>query len=261
MRKHITRIISILALTFATTPLHGGEPTGLTVFMVGDSTMADYPLKSPSPIRGWGQMLPQYFTPNVAVMNHARCGDTTKASLQQRWSGIVSKIKPGDYVIIQFGHNDSKKDKPGHSPAMGAYKENLERYIRETRERKGIPILATSVARRAYDADGKARDTHGDYPVATRLVGKEQNVPVLEMTELSMELYTRLGPQRSAKLFSNPEPGEYPEYKPPGAKAPGDPNPTEDNTHFNALGACRMADLATAELRAKVPGLAKWLRE
>jgi lysophospholipase L1-like esterase len=222
--------------------------------------MADYPLKSPSPIRGWGQMLPQYLAPNVTVMNHALCGDTTKASLQKRWPKILPAIKPGDFVIIQFGHNDSKAGKPGHSPALGAYKENLERFIRETRERKGIPILATSVARRAYDDTGKARDTHGDYPVATRLVGKEQEVPVLEMTELSMELYTRLGSQRSAKLFSNPEQGEYPEYQPPGARTPGAPNPGEDNTHFNALGACRMADLAAAELRAKVPGLAKWLR-
>jgi len=261
MKKSLTSILSCLCLIMAATPLHGEEPPALTVFMVGDSTMADYPLKSPSPIRGWGQMLPLYLTPNVTVRNYARPGDTTKASLKQQWPRILPAIKPGDYVIIQFGHNDSKQGRSGHSPAMGDYKKNLEKYIRETRERKGIPILATSVARRAYDDTGKARDTHGDYPVATRLAGKEQDVPVLEMTELSMELYTQLGPQRSAKLFSNPEPGEYPEYKPPGAKSPGDPNTGEDNTHFNALGACRMADLAAAELRAKTPGLAKWLRE
>jgi lysophospholipase L1-like esterase len=256
-------LVSVAALLHAAEPQakERGEPPKLTVFMVGDSTMADYPLKTPGPIRGWGQMLPHYFLPNVSIVNHAVCGYTTKASLAHRWPLILPEIRPGDHVIIQFGHNDSKKDKPGYCPAFGTYKENLERFIRETRERQGIPILATSVARRAFDGTGKARDTHGDYPVVTRLVGEERDVPVLDMTELSMELYTRLGPERSAKLFSNPEPGEYPDYKPPGAAAPGDPNPAVDNTHFNALGACRIADLAAAELRTKAPQLARWLRD
>lgn len=237
------------------------EEPRLTVFMIGDSTMSDYNLAPASPIRGWGQMFAIYFKANVLVDNRAVSGYTTKACLQNKWPKLIEAIRPGDYLIIQFGHNDSKADKPGYCSAFGAYKENLERFVRETRERKGIPILATSVARRAYDENDQARDTHGDYPVATRQVCAEQNVPLLEMTLHSMDLLTQLGPERSKILFSNPAQGEFPGYKPPNATRAGDPNPAMDNTHFNAFGASRMADFAAEEIRQKIPSLAMWLKD
>lgn len=237
------------------------HPAKVKVFMVGDSTMADYHLNPAGPMRGWGQLMPLYFHSNVTIVNRAVSGHTSHASLAQRWPGVLAEMQPGDYVIIQFGHNDMKEGKPGYAAPFGAYTENLERFVRETRDKQGSPLLATSVARRAFDEENKARNTLGDYPQAVREVGARLEVPVLEMNLHSMELLTLLGPERSAKLFCNPEAGEYPDYKPPRAEGPGLANPAVDNTHFNAMGASRMADIAAQEIRLKAPDLARWLRD
>lgn len=237
------------------------QPAEIQVFMVGDSTMADYHLKPAGPMRGWGQLMPLYFHSNVTIVNRAVSGHTSKASLAQRWPGVMAEIQPGDYVIIQFGHNDMKEGRSGYAAPFGAYTENLERFVREARDRQGIPVLATSVARRAFDEESKARNTLGDYPMAVRELGERLQVPVLDMNARSMELLTLLGPERSAKLFCNPEAGEYPDYKPPRAEGPGMANPEVDNTHFNAIGASRMSDIAAQEIRVKVPDLARWLRD
>jgi lysophospholipase L1-like esterase len=235
-------------------PVYGAEPARneLTLFMVGDSTMADKPLTPPNPERGWGQLLPLYFKDGVRVENHAVNGRSSKSFLDEgRWQAVVDRIKPGDCVIIQFGHNDEKKQDPKRfTEPFGAFKENLERYVRETRERKGIAVLATPIVRRKFSADGNLEDTHGDYAKAIRLVAEQQKVPLLDLNRRSAELVQRLGPERSKGLYKWIAPGEYVNQR----------EGFQDDTHFNAVGATRICDLAVEEIQAAVPELAKWLK-
>ena len=223
----------------------------LTLFLIGDSTMSDKPVIPAYPERGWGQMLPMYFNPEVRVANHARNGRSSKSFRDEgRWSSVLALMKPGDYVIIQFGHNDEKKgDAARFTEPFGEFKQNLKRYVHEARAAKAVPVLATPVARRRFGADGQVRDTHGDYPEAVRQVAAEEQVPLLDLEKRSRELLSKMGPDQSKRLFDWVEPGEY-EKCPEGLK---------DDTHFNAFGASRMCDLAVLEIRLAVPELAQRL--
>ena len=230
-------------------PLLDAKP--VTLFLVGDSTMSDKPLIPAYPERGWGQMLAMYFKAEVRVANHARNGRSSKSFRDEgRWSTVLALMKPGDYVIIQFGHNDEKKgDAARFTEPFGEFKQNLKRYVHEARAAKAVPVLATPVARRRFGADGQVRDTHGDYPEAVRQVAAEEQVPLLDMEKRSRELLSKMGPDQSKRLFDWAEPGEY-EKCPEGLK---------DDTHFNAFGASRMCDLAVLEIRLAVPALAQRL--
>jgi lysophospholipase L1-like esterase/predicted neuraminidase len=223
----------------------------LTVFLIGDSTMSDKPLIPAYPERGWGQMLPMYFKPEVRVSNHARNGRSTKSFMDEgRWTSVLALVKPGDYVVIQFGHNDEKKGDTGRfTEPFGTFKQNLKRYVHESRAAKAVPVLATPVARRKFDQDGRLTDTHGDYCEAVRQVAAEEQAPLLDLEKRSRELLAKMGPEQSKRLFDWVEPGEF-EKSPAGLR---------DDTHFNAFGASRMCDLAVLELRAAVPDLARRL--
>ena len=197
-------------------------------------------------------MLQPFFNDNVHVENHASSGQSTKSFRDKgRWTNILDRIQPGDFVIIQFGHNDSKPDEGRRTEPFGSFKENLERFVREVREHQGTPILATSVARNVFNPDGSLRDTHGDYVVATRKVAEEQKVPLLDLTQKTSDLLIKMGPERSKTLFNNVEPGDFAKY----------PDGFKDGTHFNALGASRVCDLAIEEIQAKAPELAKSVRQ
>ncbi|MBI1176211.1 rhamnogalacturonan acetylesterase [bacterium] len=223
----------------------------VTLFMIGDSTMANKPVIPENPERGWGQLLQMYFQSDVTVENHAVNGRSSKSFRDEgRWQPILDRMKPGDWVIIQFGHNDEKPDAARHTDPFGSYTENLRQYVADTRAHGAHPILATPTVRRNFDKDGVLQPTHGDYPEAVRKLAKELNVPLLEMTGRSRELLVRLGKERSEKLFLWASPGEYARF----------PKGNSDNTHFNALGATRMCDLAVAEIQAKIPDLAMHLK-
>jgi lysophospholipase L1-like esterase len=229
------------------------KPAGvISLYLIGDSTMANKPLSPPNPERGWGQLLPLYFKEGLRVENHAVNGRSSKSFRDEgRWNVVRDRLKPGDFVIIQFGHNDEKKEDPKRfTEPHGTFKENLEFYIRETRERHATPILATPVTRRTFDDAGKLRDSHGDYPNAVRLVAAEQKAPLLDLLKASEELVAGLGPEGSKRLYDWVAPGEYARY----------PQGLTDNTHFNAVGATRMCDLATALMKTATPELAAWLR-
>jgi len=225
----------------------------LTLFMAGDSTMATQALVPATPARGWGQMLQPYFHGHVRVDNLASSGQSSKSFRDKgRWKQLLDRIKPGDFVIIQFGHNDSKPDKERHTEPFESFQANLERFVQEVRDRKATPILATSIVRNVFNKDGQTlRDTHGDYVVATRKVAEEQKVPLLDLTKKTEDLLAKLGPERSKRLFNNVEPGEFPQY----------PEGFKDGTHLNTAGACRICDLAIEEILAKVPELAKSVRQ
>jgi lysophospholipase L1-like esterase len=228
------------------------DQTGFTIFMIGDSTMADKPVIPPSPERGWGQMLPMYFQDGVRIENHAVNGRSTKSFIDQgRWETVTNRLRPGDYVIIQFGHNDEKKKDPKrYTEPFGGFKTNLAMFIRDARAHGATPILATPVARRKFDDNGGLVDTHGDYVKAVREVAQEQQAALLEMNTRSAELLARLGPESSKRLFDWIPAGEFERY----------PKGLTDDTHFNAYGASRMCDLAVGEIESNVPQLAGSLK-
>ena len=226
--------------------------TGFTIFLVGDSTMADKPLIPANPERGWGQMLPMYFKDGVRIENHAVNGRSSKSFLDEgRWEPVLNQLKPGDYVIIEFGHNDEKKNDPRrYTEPFGGFKTDLVMFIRDARAHGATPILATPVARRKFDDNGGLIDTHGDYVKAVRQVAQEQRALLLEMNTRSAELLASMGPEFSKKLFDWIGPGEF-ERCPKGLS---------DDTHFNAYGASRMCDLAVGEIESNIPKLAVWLK-
>ena len=223
----------------------------ITVHMIGDSTMANKPVIPGNPERGWGQMLHMYFKDSVRVENYAQNGRSSKSFIAEgRWDKVVAALKAGDFVIIQFGHNDEKTNDVNRGTApFGEYTTNLVRFIRETQERKATPILATPVARRKFDGAGKIVDTHGDYPRAVRAIATEQKVSLLELCAATEKVLQQLGPESSKRLFRWIPADEFG----PGSKS------WEDDTHFNAYGASRVCDLAVVEIAARVPELASHL--
>lgn len=145
------------------------------IFLIGDSTVADKP-EIDNPERGWGQMFPWFFDRGVVVENHARNGRSTKSFINEnRWQRVLEALRPGDYVFIQFGHNDSKKeDTTRYAAPYTSYKQNLLRFVRESRSKGAIPILITPVSRRKFDESGRFVDSHGDYPKVVREVAKKK---------------------------------------------------------------------------------------
>ncbi len=225
----------------------------ITIFMIGDSTMANKPVKDAHPERGWGQILPVYFKEVIRIDNHAMNGRSSKSFIDEgRWAVVRERLKPGDYVIIQFAHNDQKENDPARfTEPFRAYRQNLERFVDEARSRQGLPILATPLVRRRFDPQGNFYDLHGDYPKAVRQVAAERNVPLLDLHKKSEELLKQFGPEASKKLYLWIRPGEF-------ARLPAG---LEDDTHFSACGASRVCDLAVEEVMIRIPALAQWLRD
>lgn len=227
-----------------------GETNPSTLYMIGDSTMANKPVIPSNSERGWGQLMPLYFKESLRVENHAMNGRSAKSFVTEgRWKQVLDRLAPGDFVIVQFGHNDQKDKSPSGGP-FGHYQKYLERYVKETRARGAMPILATSVVRRRFDKEGKFFDTLGDFPKVARQVAEKMKVPLLEMHTRTAELLQQLGTEKSANIFNHLAPGEY-EAHSDGLK---------DDTHFNAVGATRACDLAVEEISKKVPALAAHLK-
>lgn len=227
---------------FSTLLLVGGwiSTPDPTVYLIGDSTVADKPLTG-SPERGWGQVLPLFLRNGIVVENHAKNGRSTKSFIREgRWEAVRAKLHSGDYVLIQFGHNDAKKeDTSRFADAHADYRANLMKFVRETRVCGAVPILITPVVRRRFDEQGRFYDVHGDYPEVVREIGVEVGVPVIDLHRKSFDLLARLGPVESRKLFLSAGPGEYSAL----------PNGKEDNTHFCWYGASEMARLVVEGIR------------
>ena len=211
--------------------------------LAGDSTMADKKTDAPNLERGWGQMLREYMVDPSALVNHAQNGRSSKSFIAEgRWQKLVDALQPGDFVIVQFGHNDEKSKSPDrYAPARGLYRENLQRFIREVREKGATPLLATSICRRNFNAKGELQDTHGDYPVVVRELAAEEKVGLLDLTVSTWQLFERLGPEESKKLLMWVPAGKYPEL----------PKGKQDDTHLNEEGGRVVARLAVQEMRAK----------
>jgi DNA sulfur modification protein DndE len=219
------------------------------VFLAGDSTMADKPLDLPE--RGWGMALGGFFQPEVTVRNHAMNGRSTKSFLDEgRWAKLTGELQAGDFVIIQFAHNDEKKGTKSYADPAGAFRDNLRRFIAETRAKGATPILATPVCRRKFDAAGQLVDTHGAYPAAVRAVAAEEKVALLDLTTATAQWLQAAGDEPSRRFFMWIAPGTHPKI----------PDGRKDDTHFVAAGAEAVAGLAVAQIRAQQLPLAQWLK-
>jgi lysophospholipase L1-like esterase len=210
----------------------------ITVYLIGDSTIADKAI-SAYPETGWGMPFAFMFDSTVTVANHAKNGRSTRTFISEnRWQPIVDNLKEGDYVLMQFGHNDESKEKVDRYTSPEDYKKNLVKFITETRAKRASPVLLTPVTRRRFK-DGKIQETHADYSRLVLEVAKEQNTPVIDLDKLSRELLQEFGEENSKLLFLHLQPGEHPNY----------PDGKEDNTHFNELGARKMAQIVLREIK------------
>ncbi len=232
------RLIAWTVVLFVT--VAWGPDTPVRVFLIGDSTMADKPTVD-NPERGWGQLLPYFFDANVVIENHARNGRSTKSFIEEgRWEAVLGKLRPGDYVFIQFGHNDEKiSDTIRFASPHGAYKENLRRFVDDTRSKGATPVLLTPVQRRKFDRQGRLEETHGEYPAVVREVAAEQKVPLIDVTSASAGLFNNLGPERTQRIFLWVPDSIFESL--PGGK--------QDNTHFNEYGATIIAGLVVDALK------------
>lgn len=223
----LSYIISFFLL-FSNTELQENK----VIYLIGDSTCADKSADA-FPEMGWGTPFKTFFTESILVDNRAKNGRSTKSFLEEgRWDEVLKTLKEDDYVFIQFGHNDEVPSKVGRYTTPEEFKTNLTKYVNDTRAKKAKPVLLTPVSRRSFE-NGRLKDTHEAYAQLVRDVAKELNVPLIDMTKKSMDLLADWGVQKSQLLFHHLEPGEHPNY----------PNGREDNTHFNELGARKMAQL------------------
>ena len=246
-----------------------------TVFMIGDSTMANKDTTGGKQERGWGMVLQQYFDNHVVVDNHAVNGRSSKSFINEgRWDKVLAKIKPGDYVFIQFGHNDEKPQPERHTDPGSTFDDNLRKFVNDTRSKGGIPVLFNAVVRRNFalkvqknDDDEKLRnldaksgnnvlegdtlyDTHGDYRFSPANVAKEMGVVFIDANAITHELEQGLGREASKKLHMIFAPGEHPSL----------PNGRWDNTHYNIYGANQVALLLIKAVGDKIPQIKAHLR-
>jgi lysophospholipase L1-like esterase len=224
------------------------------VHLAGDSTLANKRREPPNPEYGWGEALPRFFRDPGCVINYALNGRSTKSFIDEgHWERLRGALRPGDWVIVQFGHNDQKSADPKrHAPARTDFAANLRRFVADVRAAGAHPILATPVARRKWNAAGDALvDTHDDYPAAVREVSVAEGVPLLELHDLTRQLEEAHGVEGSKRLHLWIPAGEY-ALKPEGWK---------DDTHFSRYGADRVAALAVQEmLRLQLPLTAELAR-
>ena len=227
--------LTIFFLSFAT------PVKKVTIWMIGDSTMAS---KKPErkPESGWGVEFAQFVKNGVVVKNKAASGRSTKSFIaENRWQAVLDSIQPGDFVIIQFGHNDQRKDSLVYADANTTYKELLKKYIKETREKGGKPVICTPVVRRHFDGNGNLLDTHGDYLKVVRTVARETKTPLVDMEALTRKLVIDLGPEKSKDLFTMRKNGL-------------------DSTHLCHAGALQVAELFVKNAKKQHLKIARYFK-
>lgn len=213
-----------------------------TLYCIGDSTMANKKDPENNPEHGWAQVLQPFFTDNIVVVNKAVNGRSTKSFINEnRWDSIYKKLKKGDYVFIEFGHNDEKIEDPSrYTNPHTAYRYNLIRFVNESREKGAIPILLTSIARRNFNEKGVLIPTHGDYPLETRLVAQEYKVPFIDLEYYTEQLEQSYGPDKSKELHLHFKAGKNPYYDKDKA----------DDTHLSLKGATEIAQIVINQLKS-----------
>ncbi|AHG87893.1 rhamnogalacturonan acetylesterase [Gemmatirosa kalamazoonensis] len=236
-------LLAIIALTGV------APPERIVVYMIGDSTMANKPDPEHNPERGWGQALPQFLDRDVTVDNRAVNGRSTKSFIAEgRWDSVRARLKKGDYVLIQFGHNDQKvEDSTRYTNPYTGYRRNLSRFVTETRAAGATPVVLSSIVRRKFNAQGVLEDTHGAYPFVARDVARELGAGFVDLQLLTEDLVTAAGPTGSKALYVYTTEGQFPSF----------PQARQDDTHLSPRGATEVARLAARALRGLGGPLAK----
>ncbi len=222
-----------------------------TIYSIGDSTMSNYPIEDGYPLRGWMMMIAPMFKEGVAINNAASSGRSSKSFRDEgRWKKVIDQVKKGDYVFIQFGHNDAKTDTARHTDAPTTFRQNLLDYVLQTKAKGAQPVLFTSIVRRKFDRNGMLQDTHGEYVTVVRKLAAELKIPLVDLNKKFGDLVQALGPEESKKLFLYVEPKQF-ERAPDGKK---------DDTHLCVYGATKVAALAIEGLKETGLPLAKFIR-
>ena len=217
--------------------------SSFTIHLMGDSTMAEKDLPKAGAERGWGMMFPNFLDKEVEVVNYAQNGRSTKSFIDLGlWDQVYGAVTPGDYVFIQFGHNDAKADDPArYAPAYGAYQDNLRMFVDKVREKGGTPVLLTPVARRWFKQGKLDRNCHTDYPAAMRAVAEEKGVTLLDITTPTLDWIEALGDEASRAHFMIS-------------------TGKDDNTHTVASGARKVSELVCEKIREQLPEIAAHLK-
>jgi lysophospholipase L1-like esterase len=222
------------------------EKKKIIIWMCGDSTMSIKEKKA-YPETGWGMPFVYFWDSTVSIENLAENGRSTSSFRNEGlWKKVLDNTNEGDYVFIQFGHNDEVPTKKTYT-TEAEFKNNLRQYVSEARSKKATPILLTPMARRKFDAAGKIEGTHDVYSQIVRDVAKEEKVILFDMDKITQQLYQQFGVENSKLLFLQLKPGEHPNY----------PDGKEDNTHFNELGARLVAQAVLSEIKKQIPELAE----
>lgn len=223
----------------------------IRIFIAGDSTAQSYKEEKDGLIKGWGQMLDKYFTDDVQVVNHAMGGRSTKTFISEgRWDRLLSEVKVGDYVFIQFGHNDAST-RPERHASYEDYEKYLQRFIHDVRSKDAYPVLLTSVVMRTFEDGNLVDDRLKGYPVITRKVAKEQAVPLIDINLKTRDFITMLGDSASIPYYRWVEAG-VDHAKPDGLK---------DDTHMMDKGATKVASFVAGGIRdLNLYGLSKYLK-
>lgn len=218
----------------------------VTVFLAGNSTVVN---QDDEPWASWGQMIPRFFQPGVAIANHAESGLTLGSFLgSKRLEKVLSVLKPGDYLFIEFGHNDQKEKGPNDG-AFRSYTERLQYFVRATKKQGGIPVILTSTSRRSFGPAGKIENSLGDYPAAARRVAQAEGVALIDLTAMTTTLYEAMGEEESKKAFVHYPANSY----------PNQPQALADNTHFNPYGAYEIARCVVEGIKANRLALSNFL--
>ncbi len=229
------------------------EQGEIHIYLVGDSTMANKADPEHNPERGWGMEFHRVFNDQVKIFNHAVNGRSSKSFIEEgRWDSVMNDLKYGDYVFIQFGHNDQKyKDSRRYTNPYSGYRQNLVKYILDTRSKGANPIICSSIVRRNFNEYGTLEDTHGAYPFVARMVAREYNVPFLDLQQKTEDWINKLGQEESKQYFMNLEPGQYEIF----------PDGRVDNTHLVEAGAFAVSVFAAEEMIKEDVPLSKYIRQ
>jgi lysophospholipase L1-like esterase len=217
------------------------EPVDVpTIFLLGDSTVCD---QSKEPYNSWGQMFTRFFKAEVAIANHGESGETYRDSIRRRrLDKILSVLRPGDWLIMQFGHNDQKQIAAGNGGPFTTYKAEIKKHVEAVRARGGTCVIVSPMERRGFDENGRVKPSLADYAEASRQSAQELGVAFIDLNAMSKKFYEALGPDKSARAFAAP-----------GGKV--------DNTHHNNYGSYELAKCIVQAIREQQLPIAKWVTE
>lgn len=244
------KYLLILALCLGFSQAQATEIPPVKLHLVGDSTMSDKPNLA-YPERGWGQLLPQFLMPQLTVVNHAANGRSTRRFLTEgRWQLLLSELGKGDYVLIQFGHNDSKESDPArYAAADSDYQTFLKQFIADVRERGATPMLASSICRRNFAEDGSLKRDLTDYANAAAKVAKAAKISFFDLQQLSCDFWQQQGKDNSQPYFIQVPAGLYQKF----------PDGKTDNTHLTLQGASKIAQFFVRDLKQQQHPLAAYI--